>query len=93
MDLGREEVIAADGILKIAQAIKTSRAGKLEIVTKELYSKGGKKDGVVARILRESMASHASRRRRWRTSVRSLDREIAAPALLQLDMMMASRHL
>ena len=42
-------VVAPDGVLRIAEAIKASCAGKLEIATKELYREGGKKDGVLAR--------------------------------------------
>ena len=49
MDLGRDEVVAPDGVLKIAEVSKASLADKLEIVTKELYREGGKQDGVLAR--------------------------------------------
>ena len=62
---GRDVVVAPDGVLRIAEAIKASWAGKLEIATKELYREGGKKDGVLARAPGESMASYVSRRRRW----------------------------
>ena len=61
MDLGRDVVVAPDGVLRIAEAIKASWAGKLEIATKELYREGGKKDGVLARVPGESMASYVSK--------------------------------
>ena len=53
MNLGRHVVVAPDGVLRIAEAIKASWAGKLEIATKELYREGGKKDGVLARVLKK----------------------------------------
>ena len=40
VDLGRDVVVAPDGVLRIAEAIKASWAGKLEITTKELYREG-----------------------------------------------------
>ena len=57
MDLGRDVVVAPDGVLRIAEAIKASWAGKLEIATKELYREGGTKDGVLARVPGESMGT------------------------------------
>ena len=69
MDLGRDVVVAPDGVLRIAETIKASWAGKLESATKELYREGGKKDGVWARVPGESMASYVSRRRRWYRSL------------------------
>ena len=33
-------VVASDGVLKIAETIKASWAGKLDIVTKEIYHEG-----------------------------------------------------
>ena len=50
MDLGRDVVVAPDGVLRIVEAIIASWAGKLEIATKEIYREGGKKDGVLARV-------------------------------------------
>ena len=47
MDLGRDVVVAPDGVVRIAEAIKASWAGKLEIATKEFYREGGKNDGVL----------------------------------------------
>ena len=88
MDLGRGVVVAPDGVLRIAEAIKASWAGKLEIATKELYREGGKKDGVLARVPGESMASHVSRRRRWYRSLTTLDKTFSIPEHLQLEMMM-----
>ena len=63
-------------------------AGKLEIATKELYREGGKKDGVLARVPGESMASYVSRRRRWYRSLTTLDKTFSIPEHLQLEMMM-----
>ena len=88
MDLGRDVVVAPDGVLRIAEAIKASWAGKLEIATKELYREGGKKDGILARVPGESMASHVSRRRRWYRSLTTLDKTFSIPEHLQLEMMM-----
>ena len=88
MDLGRDVVVAPDGFLRIAEAIKASWAGKLEIATKELYREGGKKDGVLARVPGESMASYVSRRRRWYRSLTTLDKTFSIPEHLQLEMMM-----
>ena len=82
MDLCRDVVVAPDGVLRIAEAIKASWAGKLEIATKELYREGGKKDGG------ESMASYVSRRRRWYRSFTTLDKTFSIPEHLQLEMMM-----
>ena len=36
MHVGRDVVVATDGVLKIAKAINASWAGKLEIATKDL---------------------------------------------------------
>ena len=47
MDLGRDMVVARRGVLKIAEAIEVSWAGKLEIAAKELYREGGKQDSVL----------------------------------------------
>ena len=88
MDLGRDVVVAPDGVLRIAEAIKASWAGKLEIATKELYREGGKKEGVLARVPGESMASYVSRRRRWYRSLTTLDKTFSIPEHLQLEMMM-----
>ena len=87
MDLGRDVVVAPDGVLRIAKAIKASWAGKLEIATKELHREGGKKDGVLARVPGESMASFVSRRR-WYRSLTTLDKTFSIPEHLQLEMMM-----
>ena len=87
-DLGRDVVVAPDGVLRIAEAVKASWAGKLEIATKELYREGGKKDGVLARVPGESMASYVSRRRRWYRSLTTLDKTFSIPEHLQLEMMM-----
>ena len=48
MDLGHDVV----AVLKIAEAIKASSAGKLEIAIKELHREGGKQDGVLSRVTR-----------------------------------------
>ena len=88
LNLGRDVVVAPDGVLRIAEAIKASWAGKLEIATKELYREGGKKDGVLARVPGESMASYVSRRRRWYRSLTTLDKTFSIPEHLQLEMMM-----
>ena len=88
IDLGREVVVAPDGVLKIAEAIKASWAGKLEIATKKLYRDGGKKDGVLARVSGKNMASYVSRRRRWYRSLTTLDKTFSIPEHLQLEMMM-----
>ena len=88
MDLGRDVVVTPDGVLRIAEAIKASRAGKLEMATKELYREGGKKDGVLARVPGESMASYVSRRRPWYRSLTTLDKTFSIPEHLQLEMMM-----
>ena len=85
MDLGRDVVVAQDGVLRIAEAIKASWAGKLEIATKE---QGSKKDGVLARVPGESMASYVSRRRRWYRSLTTLDKTFSIPEHLQLEIMM-----
>ena len=37
MHVGREEVVAADEVLKIAKAIKGSLAGKVETATMKLF--------------------------------------------------------
>ena len=87
MDLGRDVVVAPDGFLRIAEAIKASWAGKLEIATKELYREGGKQDGVLARVPGESMASYVSPRRRWYRSLTILDKTFSIPEHLQLEMM------
>ena len=88
MGLGRDVVVAPDGVLRIAEAIKTSWTGKLEIATIELYRGGGKKDGVLARVPGESMASYVSRSRRWCRSLTTLDKTFSIPEHLQLEMMM-----
>ena len=82
MDPDRDVVVAPDAVLRIAEAIKASWAGKLEIATKELYREGGKKDGVLARVPGESMASYVSRRRRWQQLAR-----LAATKPLTLEKM------
>ena len=79
MDLGRDVVVAPDGVLRIAEAIEASWAGKLEIATKELYREGGKKDGVLARVPGESMASYVSRRRRLYRSLTTHDKTFSIP--------------
>ena len=88
MDLDRDVVVAPDGVLRIAEAIKASWAGKLEIATKELHREGGKRDGVLARVPGESMASYVSRRRRWYRSLTTLDKTFSIPEHLPLEMMM-----
>ena len=60
MDLGRDVVVAPDGVLRIAEAIKASWAGKLEIATTGLHREGGKKDGVLACVPGESMVASPS---------------------------------
>ena len=87
-NLDRDVVVAPDGVLRIAEAIKASWAGKLEIATKELYREGGKKDGVLARVPEESMAAYVSRRRRWYRSLTTLDKMFSIPEHLQLEMVM-----
>ena len=58
MVLSRDVVVASDGVLKMAEAIEASLAGKLEIATKELFREGGTQDSVLARVTGENMASY-----------------------------------
>ena len=86
MELGRYVVVAPGGVLKSAEAIITSWAGKLEIVAKELYRESGKE----ARVTGETMASYVSRRRRWYRSLTTLDKSFRSPEHLQLWTTLAS---
>ena len=46
INVDRHVAPASNGVLKIAEAIRASRAGKLEIATKELHSEGERQHGV-----------------------------------------------
>ena len=80
----QDVVVALDRVLKIAEAIKASWAGRPENATKELYREH---DGVLARVTGESTASYVSRRRRWYKSLTTHDKPFRIPEHLQLEMM------
>ena len=73
MDLGRPELISADGVAKLVEMMRESVNVKRELEATELYKEGGKQKGVLSRQYGESMLSYVFRRRRWWSRLRTLD--------------------
>ena len=72
MDLGREILIAEDGVPKLVDKMGAQVNTKSELEATELYKEGGKKKAPLSCQGGESMLSYVFRRRRWWTRLRTL---------------------
>ena len=65
MDLGREKVVAKNGVPNLVQKIKESLRGKTVLEVKDLYKEGARNNWPISQQKGEPMSSYTSRRRRW----------------------------
>ena len=88
MDIGREKVVAKDGIPTLVQKIKESLKGKKVLEMKDLYKEGGKSHGPMSRQKGEPMSSYTSMRRRWYNRLITIDETSKLPERLLVDMLL-----
>ena len=76
MDLGRERLMAEDGVPQLASALLAAAFPKQKSEAKDLYKAGHNEAGVLSRQRGESMVNFVSRRRRWWMKLKTMDSTI-----------------
>ena len=74
MDLGQEELMKPTGAKSLIDAMRAHVFPQARAEAKELYKRGHKPHGVMARQASESMANYVIRRRRWWRQLKDMDK-------------------
>ena len=88
MDLGTEELLKTAGLTVLTDALRNHVVTKKEAEAKVLYKHGHKKKGILSRQNAEPVAGYISRRRRWWTTLKSLDPSVELSESIRGDLLL-----